>query len=208
MYIFLDESKALHKNWWKFILAWLVTSLKPSTIDKIYYDFLEHSGIKEFWGEIKSHDRFYREKIDDFYMYIKSWKFANQIEFIWIYARNYKETWKNYYTSLKYLIEHTIKFNIINSNFEKINIIADNIKLNYKKEKIKSLLNNEVILQNIWKHKWFTFIFWNSKNNPWIKFADFVAWILRERYITWNYNKYRDFEDYCVNWEIRFIKIK
>ena len=23
MYIFLDESKALHKNWWKFILSWL-----------------------------------------------------------------------------------------------------------------------------------------------------------------------------------------
>ena len=184
MYIFLDESKALHKKWWKFILAGLVTNLKPSTIDKIYYDFLEHSWIKEFWGEIKSCDRFYRERIDDFYMYIKSWKFSEQIEFVWIYVRNYKETGENYYTALKFLVEHTIKFNIINSNFEKINIIADNIKLNYKKDKIKSLLNNEVILQNIWKHKWFTFAFWNSKTNSWIKFADFVSWILRERYIT------------------------
>ena len=208
MYIFLDESKALHKNWWKFILAWLVTNLKPSTIDKIYKDFLEHTWIKEKWGEIKSSDWNYREKIDDFYMYIKSWRFSSQVEFVWIYVRNYKENWKNYYTSLKYLVEHTIKFNIINSNFEKINIIADNLKLDYKKEKIKSLLNNEPILDNIWEHKWFTFTFWNSKKNSWIKFADFVAWILREKYITWNYNKYRDFEDYCVNWEVRFIKIK
>jgi len=43
MYIFLDESKALHKKRGKFILAGLVTSLKPSTIDKIYYGFLKHS---------------------------------------------------------------------------------------------------------------------------------------------------------------------
>ena len=138
----------------------------------------------------------------------KNWKYSDKIEFVWIYAKNYKECWKNYYTSLKYLVEHTLKFNIINSNFEKIHIIADNIKLDYKKDKIKLLLNNEVILQNIWEHKWFTFAFWNSKNISWIKFADFVAWILRERYINWNYNKYRDFEDYCVNWEVRFIKIK
>jgi len=51
--------------------------------------------------------------------------------------------------ALKFLVEHTIKFNIINTNFEKIHIIADNIKLDYKKEKIKLLLNNEEILQNI-----------------------------------------------------------
>ena len=208
MYIFLDESKALHKKWWKFILAGLVTSLKPSTIDKIYSSFLEHTGIEEKWWEIKSCDWDYRDNIDDFYMYIKSWKFSKEVEFVWISVRNYKENWKNYYTALKFLVEHTIKFNIINSNFEKIHIIADNLKLDYKKEKIKSLLNNEEILQQIWQHKWFTFIFWNSKNVSWIKFADFVAWILRERYITWNYDRYRDFEDYCVNREVRFIKIK
>ena len=40
MYIFLDESKALHKKGWKFILAWIITCLKPWTIDKIYSEFL------------------------------------------------------------------------------------------------------------------------------------------------------------------------
>ena len=208
MYIFLDESKLLTKKWWKFILGWLITSLKPWTIDNLYKGFLEHTWIKEKGWEIKSYDWEYKKRIDDFYMYIKSWKYSEKIEFVWLFAKNYKENWESYYECLKILLIHTLKFNKINSKFEKINIIADNIKLNYKQEKIKLLLNNEIELENIKIHKWFTFKFANSKNNSWIKFSDFVAWILREKYISERYDRYRNFEEYCVNKEISFIKIK
>ena len=100
MYIFLDESKRLNKQWGKFILAWLVTNLKPSTIDKLYSDFLEHSWIQEKWWEIKSYDGNYRDRIDWFFSYLQTSKYCNCIQFIWIYVKNYQETWKNYYTAL------------------------------------------------------------------------------------------------------------
>ncbi len=205
MYIFLDESKALHKNWWKFILAWLVTSLKPSTIDKIYSSFLEHSGIKEVWGELKSFNKKYRDRIDWFYNYLKISKYFNQIQFIWIYARNYKESWKNYYRSLEILLEHTIKYSyLVKSNTDSINIIADNIKINYSKKKIKNLLNSNKKISTK-NNKWYTFIFGNSKRYWWIKFSDFIAWKLRETYISEKKILETDFIEYFVNEEISFI---
>ena len=144
MYIFLDESKTLHKNWWKFILAGIVTSLKPWTIDRIYYDFLRYKNIREVWGEVKSFDKKYRNKIDWFYDYIKWSVYWKQIQFIGIYSKNYTESWENYYHSLKELIYHTVKYTYIDKkNFNSISIIADNIKLNYSDSKIKNLLNQE-----------------------------------------------------------------
>ncbi len=203
MYIFLDESKALHKKWWKFILAGLVTSLKPGTIEKIYNDFLKHTGIKEYWGEIKSFDRKYRNKIEYFYNFIKYSKYSEQIQFIGVYAKNYKENWKNYFECLKILIYHTIKYSkILNKKFNSINIIADNIKLDYKKEKIKKLLNEE---KSLIKKSKFTFTFSNSKKYWWIKFSDFVAWKLSNVYITEKENIDKDFIEYFVNEEISFI---
>ncbi len=203
MYIFLDESKALHKEWWKFILAGLVTSLKPWTIDKIYCDFLNHTWIKEKGWEIKSYDRNYRDKIEYFYNFIKYSKYSKQIQFIWIFAKNYKESWKNYFESLKILIYHTLKYsNILNKKFETINIIADNIKLDYKKEKIKKLLNEK---KSLIKKSKFTFTFGNSKKYWWIKFSDFVAWKLNNVYITKREEIDSDFIEYFVNEEISFI---
>ena len=205
MYIFLDESKALHKNWWKFILAWLVTNLKPSTIDKIYYDFLKHSWIKEVWWELKSFNKKYRNRIDWFYNYIKISKYFDQIQFIGIFAKNYKESWENYYKSLESLIEHTIKYSyLMKSNNDLINIIADNIKINYSKEKIKLLLNENKKISSK-KLKWYTFLFWNSKRYWWIKFSDFIAWKLREVYISEKNILDNDFIEYFVNEEISFI---
>ncbi|MDQ7010121.1 MAG: hypothetical protein Q9M94_07595 [Candidatus Gracilibacteria bacterium] len=68
-------------------------------------------------------------------------------------------------------------------------------------------MNSDNNLINIGSHKGFTFIFGNSKTNSGIKFADFVAGILREKYISGNQESHRTFEEYCVNGEISFIKI-
>ena len=87
---------------------------------------------------------------------------------------------------------------------EIIRIIADNIKLNYKQEKIKQLLNSEQKINNK-KNKWFKFIFENSKRYWWIKFADFISWKLRENYITEKEILDNDFIKYFVNSEISFI---
>ncbi len=132
MYIFLDESKCLSKNWWKFILSGLVTSLKPWTINNLYKKFLEENWIKEIWWEVKSFDKKYRHKIEKFYCFLKESKFWKNIEFIWIYAKNYFENWENYFSCLEILLLQTIKYNKIDNNPDKINIIADNLKLNYK----------------------------------------------------------------------------
>jgi hypothetical protein len=57
---------------------------------------------------------------------------------------------------LKELLIHTIKFSkILSKKFNQINIIADNIKLDYKKEKIKSLLSNDDIFSNKTKFSFF-----------------------------------------------------
>ena len=203
MYIFLDESKSLNKKWWKFILSWIITSLKPWTIDKIYNEFLNYSWITESWGEIKSCDRKYQVKIQRFHYYIKHSKYSEQIQFIWVFSKNYKENWENYYKSLKILLTHTLRFSkIINKNFNTYNIIADNIKLNYKEEKIKSLLNNDSNLSN-WNK--FKFIFANSKKYWWIKIADFIAWRLWNTYIKEKELLESDFIEYFVNEEISFV---
>ena len=205
MYIFLDESKALHKKWWKFILAGLITDLNHSTIDNIYKNFLEYIWVKEKWGEIKSFDKKYRWKIDNFYKYIKSSKYNKNIQFIWVFVQNYNESWDNYYSSLVELIYHTQKYShILKNNFEFINIIADNLKLDYKEEYIKKLLNSDEKILNK-KNKWFKFTFGNSKRYWWIKFADFIAWKLRETYINKKNEIDSDFIEYFVNNEISFI---
>ena len=205
MYIFLDESKALHKNWWKFILAGLITTLNHSTIDNLYREFLKYIWIKEIWWEIKSFDKKYRWKVDWFFNYIKWSRYSNEIQFIWIYAKNYKENWRNYYKSLVELIFHTNKYSyLLKNNYKSLNIIADNLKLDYKEEKITQLLNEDKKISNK-KSKLYKFIFWNSKRYWWIKFADFIAWKLRETYISEKQKLDKDFIEYFVNEEISFI---
>ena len=130
MYIFLDESKLLTKKWWKFILGWLVTSLKPWTIDKLYKGFLEHTWIKEKWWEIKSYDKKYRDKIENFYLHIKDSRYSKEIEFVWIYAKEYFDSGEDYYYCLVQLILHTIKYNKIIKRYDKINIICPYYHLN------------------------------------------------------------------------------
>ena len=208
MYIFLDESKALHKNWWKFILAWLVTSLKPWTIDKLYSNFLIHSWIREKWGEIKSCDGLYKNKINDFYYFLKDSQYSNNIELIWIFAKNYFENWESYYWCLEQLTIHILKNIKIESKIKKINIIADNLKLNYKQEDIKNLLNKSSKLKKFKIYKWFDFLFENSKNFWWIKMADFIAWKLRETFISERLKIDKDFIRLFVNEEIVIIKLK
>jgi hypothetical protein len=115
------------------------------------------------------------------------------------------KNWENYYKSLVELIFHTQKYSYISKNNKEIvNIIADNIKLDYKKEYIKKLLNNENKIYNK-KSKWFTFTFENSKRYWWIKFADFIAWKLRNTYISEKEILDSDFIEYFVNEEISFI---
>ena len=93
---------------------------------------------------------------------------------------------------------------LFHNYFERLNIIADNIKLDYNKETIKKLLKNDMSLYRK-KSKWITFTFENSKRYGWIKFADFIAWKLREHYINNKEMLDSDFIEYFVNDEISFI---
>lgn len=209
MYIFLDESKQIIWDNWEFIFWWLVTTYKPSTIDKIYYDFLKDNWIKEKWWEIKSFDSNYRDDINSFYEYLVEKNHMKNIEFIWLYATWYKESWKNYYKSLVHSIKHTIINNeIVKDNFLKVTIIADNLKLDYKEEKIQELLNNDEVLSEFKNIKKFNFTFSNSKRYWWLKFSDFIAWILRKKYILQKEELPYNFIEYFVNDEITFLRLK
>lgn len=204
MYIFLDETKRIKWENWEFILWWLVTSLKPWKVDEIYKEFLEYSGIKEKWWEIKSYDRSNRWKIESFYYYLKFSKYWNLFEFVWIFAKWYKESWKNYYKTLEELLKHTFEYTLINKDsFQKVNIIADNLKLDIKQENIRNSIN-ELKLNK----KWFSFTFENSIKFWWLKFADFIVWLLRKKYILEINDNYIDFMECFVNKEIVFIKLK
>ena len=166
---------------------------------------MKHAWIKEVWWELKSFNKKYRWKIDWFYNYLRTSKYFKQIQFIWIYTKNYKESWKNYYKSLEILLEHTYKYSYLTkNNTNLINIIADNIKIDYSKEKIKTLLNENKTLFNK-NSKWYTFLFGNSKRYWWIKFADFIAWKLRESYISEKEVLDSNFIEYFVNEEISFL---
>ena len=208
MYIFLDESKKLHKKWWKFILSWLVTNLKPWTIDRIYNEFLKENWIKEVWWEVKSFDKKFRKKIDNFFYFIKNSKYSNNIEFVWIFAKNYFENGENYFSCLEYLVKHTIEFNKVIKKIEKINIFADNLKLNFDQDDIRNLLNKSSKLKKYKTYKWYNFVFSNSKRYWWIKFADFISWKLNMIYIKEKEEVYNDFIELFVNEEITFIKLK
>ena len=208
MYIFLDESKRLNKQWGKFILAWLVTNLRPSTIDKLYSDFLEHSWIKEKWWEIKSYDGNYRDRIDDFYLFLKESHYRNDIEFVWIYAKNYFETGENYYYCLNMLCHHILNYQNALKQITKVHIIADNIKLNYEQEDIKMLLNKSSKLKKFKIYKGFDFVFGNSKNYWGIKISDFIAWKLRNVFITEKEDFEKTFKTLFVNEEITIVKLK
>ena len=209
MYIFLDESKQIIWDNWEFIFWWLVTTYKPSTIDKIYYEFLKENWIKEKWWEIKSFDSNYRDDINSFYEYLVEKNHMKNIEFIWLYATWYKESWKNYYKSLVHSIKHTIINNeIVKDNFLKVTIIADNLKLDYKEEKIQELLNNDEVFSEFKNIKKFNFTFSNSKRYWWLKFSDFIAWILRKKYILQKEELPYNFIEYFVNDEITFLRLK
>ena len=209
MYIFLDESKQIIWDNWEFIFWWLVTTYKPSTIDKIYYNFLKENWIKEKWWEIKSYDSKYRDKINSFYDYLVENKYMKNIEFIWLYATWYKENWKNYYKTLVHSITHTIlKNEIVKNKFQNVKIIADKLKLDYKEEKIQELLNNESSLSDIKSIKKISFTFSNSKRYWWLKFSDFIAWILRNKYILNKKELPYNFIEYFVNNEVIFLRLK
>lgn len=212
MYLFIDESKQINHNNWKFIFWWLITNYKPSTLDKIYYQYLKDNWIKEKWWEIKSFDNKYRSKISSFYQYLKENNHLLNIEFVWLFATWYRENWKNYYNSLIELVYHTILYNnLFNNSFKDIKIIADNLKLDINEENIRNMLNNEekiLKVRNIGKIKKFSFTFSNSKRYWWLKFSDFIAWILRDKYILGKKELPFWFIETFVNKEIIFIKLE
>ena len=142
MIIYLDESKKINK--WKkgqYIFWWLVTTYKSGKIDKIYHEFLEYSWIKYKW-ELKSTDRFYKDKIYWFYDFLDEKWYMNNIEFCWIYIDEYKENWDNYIEMLSILTKFIIEKNKFNNNsLSKINIMSDIIKLDKKENYINKILN-------------------------------------------------------------------
>ncbi len=210
MIIFLDESKKINK-WkkWQYIFWWLITTYKPSTIDKIYWEFLEEIGVSLKWWELKSTDRNYKDKIYWFYSFLISKWYMKNIEFCWIYIDEYKENGNNYIEMLTILMSFIIKKNKFNNNwFSKIQIIADKLKLNKNENYIQKLLNKNLHWlkqENYLKIIWFDF--YNSKKFWWLQFADFIAWILRKKYIENKENLPYNFIEYFVNKEIKIIKI-
>ena len=187
---------------------WLVTTYKSGTIDKIYNEFLKYSWIKYKW-ELKSTDRFYKNEIFWFYDFLDNNWYMENIEFCWIYIDEYKENWNNYIEMLTILTKFIIEENKFNNKWlSKIQIIADNLKLD-KKEKdiqriLKSNLNNS-LNKNFLKNLWFSFF--NSKKYWWLSFADFISWILRKKYIENKEELPYKFIEYFINKEIKIIKI-
>lgn len=187
MYIFIDESKSFNRNQKKIVFWWLVTNLKPSTIDRLYYEFLDSVGIRELWWEIKSSHFRYRDDIFDFYKFLKNKKEFKDIEFVWAYCKKYKENWYNYY----FIIAEMVKWILLKNKFKHkkikdINIIADNLKLSTPAKDIKIWLRSDIRLVGLFRKlnvQKVLFNFEDLKKYWWIKFADFIAWILRKKYI-------------------------
>jgi len=210
MIIYLDESKKIN-NWkkWQYIFWWLITKYKPSTLDKIFREFILENKIKLTWWEIKSTDRRYKDEIDKFHTFlIDKWHIEN-IEFCWIYIEDYKENWGNYVEMLSILVDFIITNNKFeNKWFWKIQIIADILKLDMKENHIRNKLNEnlyEVKNQNNIKTVWLEF--YNSKSFWWLSFADFTVWILRRKYINWNDDMPYDFIEHFVNKEVKIVQI-
>jgi len=211
MRIFLDESKKID-GWkkWQFIFWWLVTTYKPSTIDKIYLEFLESIWFKNKWKELKSTDRYYKNQINDFYNFLDDKWYMENIELCWIYIEEYRENWENYTEMLSILTEFIIENNKFKDYWlSKIQIIADNLKLNKNQRDIEIWLNNELeqlLIESKIKSLWFKFF--NSKKFWWLQFADFVAWILKRKYIDNKEELDYDFIEHLVNKEVNFKQIK
>jgi len=212
MYFFIDESKQIKGKNGQIVLGWLLTTYRPSTIDKIYSSYLKHIWIQEKDNEIKSCDWKYKHIIKHFYTYLQEKWFMKNIELVWLYAKNYYEKWERYYELLVNLIIYSLKNNILQEkSFTKMNILSDVLKLDYTQEKIRNLLNQESELSRMKRDyaiQNYTFHFENSKRYGWIKFSDFVAWILRKKYIS----QEEDFPEWfqeCLIWnDIVFITIK
>lgn len=210
MRIYLDESKKIHL-WkkWQYIFWWLVTTYKPNTIDKIYLDFLDNIWFKNKWKELKSTDRFYKDKVNYFYKFLEDEWYMENIEFYWIYIEEYKENWENYIEMLTILLNFLIEKNKFqDENFNKIQIIADNLKLNKDQREIEISINlnlddllKKYNIQDLW------FKFFNSKKYWWLMFADFIAWILRKKYIDNKEELDYEFVEYLVNKEVKIVKI-
>lgn len=209
MIIYIDESKKINK-WkkWQYIFWWIITTYKSGTINKIYCEFLDFSWIKYKW-ELKSTDRLYKSEIEWFYNFLDSKWYMENIEFCWIYIEEYKENWNNYIEMLSILTKFIIEKNKFNNNsISKIQIIADNLKLDIKEKDIEKILNNKILKElkdNRIKKLWFTFF--NSKKYWWLSFADFTSGILRRKYINNNDELPYNFIEYFVNKEIKIIKI-
>ena len=212
MYIFLDESKRFNKNNKKIVFWWLITNLKPSTIDTLYYDFLDEKWIKEINWEIKSYEKKYEKDIFDFHNFLKNHRLNNDIEFVWAYSEWYTENWNNYYKILIAIIKYVVNKNKFNlKKIIKVNIIADHLKLSFKERDIKNMLNNDSDLDKDKKRfaiQKFNFEFTDSKRYWWVKFSDFIAWILRKKYIAEEWDLPYLFEEHLVWWDIIIVKLK
>jgi len=210
MIIYLDESKKIN-NWKKgqYIFWWLITQYKPSTLDKIFKEFILENKIKLTWWEIKSTDRRYKDEIDKFHTFlIDKWHIEN-IEFCGIYIEEYKENWENYVEMLSILVDFIITHNKFeNKWFWKIQIIADILKLDMKENHIRNKLNENLYeVKNINNIKTVWLEFYNSKSFGWLSFADFTVWILRRKYINWNDDMPYDFIKHFVNKEVKIVQI-
>jgi len=210
MYIYLDESKGFFWEKKKIVFWWLLTNLRPSTIDKLYYEFLDFIWVKEKWWEIKSNNKKYKDKILDFYKFLKNKKEYKNIEFIWAYCDNYEENWLRYSNIVANLFARSLKDNKFNlDKVRNIDIISDMLKLSYSEENIRDYLKySHQKLQRKFSVQKISFTFVDSKRYWWIKFADFIAWILRKKYIWWEDELEYEFTEMFVWSRIFMIKIK
>jgi len=213
VFIFLDESKGFNKEDKKIVFWWLITNLTPSSIDKLYYSFLDEKWLTEKNWEIKSFDHRYEKHIFDFHNFLKKQREFEDIEFIWAFCKWYKESWENYYKILVELVKYAINKNKFNhSKIRDIKILADHVKLSYTDKDIKIKINNDPSLNkdrkkfNIQK---IHFDFENSKSYWWIKFSDFIAWILRKKYILREEEDLPCWFEECFVWnDIIIVKLK
>lgn len=212
MYIYIDESKGFFWEKKKIVFWWLLTNLKLSVIDRLYYEFLDSVWIKEIRWEIKSSDHKFKDKIFDFYKFLKNKKEYRDIEFIWAYCDDYEENWLFFYKIVVEILNRWLvnnKFNL--KKIRDIYFFSDMMKMIFTGKNIKNALNADIDLLDVKKEfniQKIFFDFVDSKKYWWIKFADFIAWILRKRYIWWEKYLDADFEEMFVWKWIRLIKLK
>jgi len=211
MYIYLDESKGFFWEKKKIVFWWLLTNLKPSVIDRIYYEFLDSVWIKESWWEVKSNNSRYKNKIFDFYKFLKNKKEYRDIEFIWAYCGNYSEDWEKFYQILTEIFKRSLIWNKFNlEKIRDVHIISDMIKFSFTNKDIEKSLKIDLSIWNIRKKfniQKISFDFVDSKRYWWIKFSDFIAWILRKKYIG-KESLEEEFIEMFVREDILIVKFK